>query len=112
MAALEKKPFNLRSFVAIMAGLTGLTLPLSGLVLHAYSHHPRHGGTHEWFSVHVFLGILFTGFAVWHVVLNRRPLLRYLRSGAESQTPFSREMRLAAIIFSAALIAAIVHTVV
>jgi len=106
----EKRPINSRSFVAIMAGLTGLTLPFSGLILHAYSHHPQHGGRHEWFSAHLFLGILFTVFSVWHVVLNRRPLLRYLKSGTGSQMPFSREMRLAAILLAATLIAVVIHS--
>jgi hypothetical protein len=75
----DKKPFKQRAFTAIMSGLTALTLPFTGLILHGYSEGAINGDRHAWFMLHVGLGILFVVFAAWHAVLNRRALLSYIK---------------------------------
>ncbi len=77
----DKKSFNKRAFTAIMSGLTALTLPFTGLVLHGYSEGAISGDKHVWFTAHVVLGVLFVVFAAWHAVLNRRALLNYIKPG-------------------------------
>lgn len=77
----NKKSFNKRALTAIMSGLTALTLPFTGLVLHGFSEGAVSGDKHAWFMLHVGLGVLFVVFAAWHAVLNRRPLLNYIKPG-------------------------------
>ncbi len=100
----EKIGFNLRAFISMMVALMGISLPVSGLILHAYSHGRIASGRHEWLMVHILFGVLFVAFAVWHVVLNRRPLLRYLRSEAGRLLPMSREASLAILIATALIV--------
>lgn len=89
-----KNRFNYRAFTAMMAGLSGLILPVSGLVLHARSEGAAGSGRHEWLMIHVIFGVLFVAFAGWHIVLNRRPLLNYFKAAA-SRSILSREAFLA-----------------
>jgi len=110
MMDTKKRPFNHRAFVAIMTGLTGLSLPISGWVLHAYSDHRIVAGRHAWFTMHVFWGILFLILAVWHIVLNRRPLLNYFKSGAADSLSLSREACWSVTITAALLIIMMLHS--
>ena len=79
-----KRSFNKRAFTAIMSGLTALTLPITGLILHGYSEGAISGDKHSWLMAHVVLGFLFVVFAAWHAIINRRPLLNYIRGVSRS----------------------------
>jgi len=105
----DKKPFNKRAFTAIMAGLLGLSLPVSGLVLHTY-HNSLTGQRHAWFSAHVVAGILFVIFAGWHVILNRKALFRYFKSAGAGPVKISREARWAILIIALILILGVGHS--
>jgi uncharacterized membrane protein len=76
-----KNSFNKRAFTAILSGLTALTLPVTGLILHGYSEGAVSGDKHAWLMAHVVLGFLFVVFAAWHAWLNRRCLLNYIKPG-------------------------------
>jgi len=76
----KKRQFNQRAFTAIMSGLTALTLPFTGLILHGYSEGRISGDSHAWFTLHVGLGVLFVVFAAWHAFINRRALLNYIKT--------------------------------
>jgi hypothetical protein len=106
----NKKILSYRAFVSVMAGLMGIILPISGLILHAYSDHRIIVGKHLWFTVHVFAGIIFLGFVVWHIILNRTIFLKYLKSGASASLPLSREARLAVFIAVTLLILIMIHS--
>jgi hypothetical protein len=104
--------WNQRAFVTLGAVLSGLALPATGLLDHAAG-----GGTGEsaagWSITHVSVSGLFVGFCAWHIVLNRRPLLKYLRAaggraGALRRLP-ARETVAAAGIVGAVLALTIVH---
>ncbi len=82
-----KRSFNKRAFTAIMAGLTALTLPFTGLILHGYSEGAISGDRHFWLMAHVVLGFLFVVFAAWHAIINRRALLNYIKSGVAGALP-------------------------
>ena len=82
-----KRSFNKRAFTAIMAGLTALTLPFTGLVLHGYSEGAISGDKHSWFMAHVGLGFLFVVFAAWHAIINRRALLNYIKASVTGSHP-------------------------
>lgn len=75
----KQKSFNQRAFTALMAGLTALTLPFTGLILHGFSEGRFKGDPHLWFTLHVGLGLLFVVFAAWHAWLNRRALASYIK---------------------------------
>jgi len=62
-----------------MSGLTALTLPITGLIVHGYSEGAISGDKHSWLMAHVVLGFLFVVFAAWHAWLNRRALLNYIK---------------------------------
>ncbi len=106
----NKKKLNYRAFVSMMAGLMGIMLPISGIILHVYSEHRVVVGKHLWATIHIFSGILFLGFVVWHVVLNRAVFLKYLKSGASASLPLSREARLAVIITVTLFILLMIHS--
>jgi hypothetical protein len=79
MMETNKRSFNKRAFTAIMSGLTALTLPITGLIVHGYSEGAISGDKHSWLMAHVVLGFLFVVFAAWHALINRRALLNYIK---------------------------------
>ena len=83
----KKRQFNKRAFSAIMSGLTALTLPFTGLILHGYSEGRISGDGHSWFMLHVGLGFLFVVFAAWHAIINRRALLNYIKTSVTGSQP-------------------------
>ena len=105
-----------RAFVVTGAAVSGIALPLTGLLDHLS------GGTSAqaaigWSIVHTSLGALFVGFCVWHVVLNRRALKRYLRaamagSGRPGGAAPSREVLAAAALVSSVLAVTVIHALV
>lgn len=75
--------WNARPFVATAALLSGLALPVTGLLDHAAAGASTESGA-GWTIAHVTLGAVFVGFCTWHIVLNRRALLRHLRAAGRS----------------------------
>jgi hypothetical protein len=65
--------------VSLTAALSGLCLPITGLSLHHLCAPPVSVAQHAWMAAHNVLGLVFVVFAVWHILLNRRPLGTYLR---------------------------------
>ncbi len=107
----NRRIFDHRTFVSMMAGLMGIILFISGPILHTYSHQRAVVGGHVWFTIHVFSGILFLITVGWHIFLNRRVFLKHLKSGAAGSLPISREACLAIAITVTFLIMIIVHSV-
>jgi hypothetical protein len=91
MAMDTKRQFNRRAFATMLTLISGLGLPITGLMNHIYGLEgltPRH---HIWMSAHNSLAIVFTVAAAWHVVLNRRTLYHHIKSTADSMNGISRE---------------------
>jgi hypothetical protein len=107
--------WNQRAFVATGAVLSGLALPATGLLDHAAGG-PAAADAVRWSIAHTTTGALFIGFCTWHIVLNRRALLRYLRAampaGGRSGAAPSREVLVAAALVGGVLAATIVHALV
>ena len=108
-ASSSARPFNKRAFAASMAALTVSTLPLSGWFCHHYQFAPMTVARHAWMAVHVTTAILFVVFAGWHVVMNCKAILAYLRGVTANPAGVSRETRLAAAIFAFVLFVAAGH---
>ncbi len=83
---MNKYPFRGRAFTALLMVLGFAVLAVSGVVLYAA---PRGRGTadwsvlllgkREWQNVHIVFGLLFLIAAVFHIWMNRKPLLNYIR---------------------------------
>lgn len=99
----NKNTFNKRAFTAMMSGLTALSLPLTGLILHGYSEGASGGDKQSWIMIHVVFGVLFVVFAAGHALINRRPLLNYIKLGA-ARSRLSREAFLAVTIIAVLLL--------
>ena len=107
MKTETKKQFNRRAFVALVATMSGLGLPVTGLMNHLHQTEPATLVRHVWMSAHNSLGIIFVVFAVWHAVLNRRALLSHLR-GAVAQVPRLTREAIVAVMLVVALVGIVV----
>ena len=72
------KKFNKRTFISIAMLVSGLGLPLSGIMNHVYQYEPLTQSRHFWMSIHNMSGLLFTIFCVLHIILNWRSMLNHL----------------------------------
>jgi len=90
-----KAKFNIRAFVALMIAFSGLGLPITGIANHIYGFSVLTVTRHAWMSAHNILGLLFTIFSIWHIVLNRRALSNYIKGFAARVSFVSREAALA-----------------
>jgi hypothetical protein len=106
-----KNRFNKRAFTALMAGISGLGLPITGLMNHLYGMEPLTARRHAWMSAHNSLAIVFTVTVVWHVILNRQALLRYIRTATTIIPAISREMIYAMAVVSMVLFIAVGHAI-
>jgi hypothetical protein len=102
-----------RTFVVTGAALSGIALPVSGLLDHL-SGGPSAQAAVGWSIVHTSLGALFVGFCAWHVVLNRRALKRYLRAaaGRSGDAAPSREVVAATALVGGVLAVTVIHALV
>lgn len=104
------RPFDRRAFVGVMAALTGISLPISGLFNHVHQFEPLTTARHAWMAAHNVMAVLFLAFAGWHVVLNRRAMWKHLQDKVKG-TP-RREAVAAGAIVGIVLVAAIAHAFV
>jgi hypothetical protein len=74
-----KKRFNKRAFVSLAMFVSGLLLPVSGIMLHVLQFEPLTEARHFWMSVHNMAAFLFTLFVVIHISYNWRSLIHYAR---------------------------------
>jgi hypothetical protein len=102
-------PFNTRAFVTLAATGAGLGLPVTGLANHLLATGQMTTQRHAWMAAHNSLGVLFLVLAIWHVFLNRRAFLKYLRKLAAQGTASSREARCAAGLVAIVLFLSIGH---
>ncbi len=109
MTVAPSKSFNSRAFVAIAAAIAGVGLPLTGLFNHLYQMDFMTVRRHAWMSAHNSLGIVFVVFTTWHVILNRRALLNYVRGAATRWRLMNREVLWAAGLVTFAVLLAVGH---
>jgi hypothetical protein len=104
--------WNQRGFVALSALLSGLALPITGLADHLAGHSSNAGARAGWSIVHTSLGVMFVFFCTWHAVLNRRPLLKYLRAKAVWPALPTREAFAALALVGGVLFLTVTHAMV
>ncbi len=72
-----KKPFNRRAFISVALAVSGIMLPVSGIMNHQLQLEMTQA-RHFWMSIHNMSATLFSISAILHVCLNRRALGNYL----------------------------------
>jgi hypothetical protein len=100
---------NKRALVALVALISGIGLPFTGLPNHLLHSSPLHGARHFWIVAHEVLGIIFTVSAIWHIILNRKALANHLRGSVGRVACVSREAFWAAALVVIMLVAAFAH---
>ncbi len=75
----EKKQFNRRAFVSVALCISGLILPVSGIMNHELQFAGLTVARHFWMSVHNMSAALFVGFLIAHLSYNWRALVHYMR---------------------------------
>lgn len=71
--------FNKRAFISTGLLITGFGLPFSGYFNHLLGFDGFTTARHIWMSVHNILGLFFTFFSVWHVIINRKSITIYVK---------------------------------
>ena len=98
-----------RAFVTAMIAITAIGLPITGLLNHHHQAAPMDLSRHSWMAAHNVMGLLFTLFAVWHVVHNGRRMLRSVRGVARGISTVRREVLLAGALVATVLALSIGH---
>jgi hypothetical protein len=90
-------------------------LPIFGISLHFlslatyYSQGALFPLTHAVMAAHNVLGITFLVSASWHVISNRRALVRYIQSKQARYPMFSKELGTAAVLVTVLVVLALGH---
>lgn len=74
--------FNKRAFASIGMFISGIGLPISGIMNHYLGFAPMSPERHVWMQVHNILGVLFMVLALMHVKMNWKPLTNYAKKAA------------------------------
>lgn len=75
----SQNKFNKRIFVSAGMVISFIGLPASGLMNHYMGFEPMSVERHFWMSVHNVSAIFFTFFAIWHIILNRKPIFNSIK---------------------------------
>jgi hypothetical protein len=74
-----QKPFNKRAFISTTLFVSGLFLPVSGLMNHVLQFEGLTLARHFWMSAHDISGILFVIFTILHISYNWKALINYAK---------------------------------
>lgn len=80
---------NRRPLVTTGMVFSGIGLPITGFANHLYSAQAASIARHAWMAAHNSLGVVFTGFVIAHVVINRGAVWRSMK-GFISGLPAAR----------------------
>ena len=105
----KRHTFSTRAFVAIVGAISGIGLLLSGLANHFLQNASMGFHRHDWMAAHWYLGILFLMGTLWHAMLNRKVLLKYIRGTSLSLNAFGREFILAGTLVGGSFLLAATH---
>jgi hypothetical protein len=109
MEKKAEKRLNKRALAAMVALISGIGLPFTGLGNHLLHSSSLHGPRHFWIVTHEVLGILFMVSAIWHILLNRKALVSYIRGSVGRVSGVSREAFWAAALVGIMLFVSVGH---
>jgi len=98
---------NSRTFAAIFLVLFGLMVIISGKILEE-SHWNQNDTI--WLTIHVLLGIFCTIIGGWHIYLNHKPLLNYIKTISLNPLRYNMGTRLAILIIGVLIVLVVVHS--
>ena len=75
---MEEVKFNKRAFYSTVMLISGILLPISGIINHQTGFDRLTAARHFWMSIHNVSALLFTVFGFLHVKLNWKPMKNYL----------------------------------
>ncbi|MBN2348404.1 MAG: DUF4405 domain-containing protein [Bacteroidales bacterium] len=75
----NKNSFNKRAFISVALFVSGLFLPISGIMNHKLQYESLTRERHFWMSVHNMAAILFVLFTILHLTYNWRVLIKYAK---------------------------------
>jgi polyferredoxin len=110
MTEATKKPFNYRAFWSLLAAITVVGLPWTGIENHDHQFEGLTAARHGWMAAHNILATLFVVAVVAHVVLNWRTLLKHARGLMGRVVPLSREALVALAVTAGLLLVFVGHT--
>lgn len=101
--------FRVRSFVAITAAFSGLSLPISGFANHVYGFDAMSEAKHAWMAAHNTLGLIFLVFVTWHVALNFKGLKKHVKGAVARVRLVGKETLFAVALIVIALFVSVGH---
>ncbi len=107
----KSSQFQMRAFAPIVLTVTGIGLPVTGIVNHFYAFSGFTVARHAWMSAHNVFGVLFVVFALLHAVLNRRILFNHLTNVSAGILWMSREALWACGLVIVVLLLAVGHAI-
>jgi hypothetical protein len=90
-----KPSFKTRRFVVALTALSGLTLPVTGLVVHLRHNLPPGPGRHIWMTAHAVFAVCFLVCCIWHISYNWRAVQAALLAQAADKPKLTKECLLA-----------------
>jgi hypothetical protein len=109
MNSVADQAFDKRAFISIVMAFAGLGLPITGYANHLHQFDSMTVQRHIWMAAHNSLGIIFMVFAIWHAILNRRPLLKHVKGIAIKGIRLRRELIYAVAMISILLLIFVGH---
>jgi hypothetical protein len=104
------KIFDRRAFVATLMAISAMGLPVTGILLHVNDTAEMTPSKHAWMAAHNALAVVFVIFGIWHIILNRKVLVRHLFAIAKTEFRFRREMIYAVILMAILMLISVGHT--
>ena len=77
METIKTKTFNKRAFIAIVMCISGIVLPISGIMNHLLQMELLTQTRHFWMSIHNMSGLIFLIFTIFHIALNWKAIVNY-----------------------------------
>ncbi len=112
MEKKARKTLAKRALAAMVALISGIGLPFTGLCNHLLHSSSLHGTRHFWIVTHEVLGIIFMVSAIWHIILNRKALVNHIRGSMGGVAGVSREACWAAALVGTMLFVSVAHILI
>ena len=78
MEKRSRKKINKRALAALVALISGIGLPFTGLVSHLAGHQLQ-STRPFWMAAHIILGTIFTICVIWHIGFNSKGMANHIR---------------------------------
>lgn len=105
----RRSEISARTLAALILFCAGVWLVPSGIALHFASHEGAARWSHLFMSMHNVASLLFLTAAIVHLILNWKPLTRYMSARVGECLQFKRELLIAVLGVSCLVLFAALH---